>query len=131
MATPTPVTTVWTLGTRTCVSWQGIWAATDNFATEVVVDLSTLTGYTSALRIKKIQMSCSPGIAADLTLNQATDAIVASCALGCTFVSYTYDGHPQGGPTAPSSGTGDLMLATRSAASGDEIFIYVECETVT
>lgn len=130
MAAPTPTTSVWTLQGRTCVSFQAIWANTDNYADQIVVDLSSLTSYTTALRVRKVVMAGSTGIAADLELDAATDVLVASLPLGCTYIEVDFEDHPQGGPTAPSSAVGDLLVTTRSAASGDELFIYAVCDSV-
>ena len=132
MAAPVPTINTFTLRGRTCVTWRALFTAgaPDNFADSVVVDLSTLTGFTTALRVLSIVICGSPGVAADVELDAATDVLIASLALGSTFMEIDFRDHPQGGPTAPSSATGDLLVTTRSSADGDELFIYVVCDSV-
>lgn len=103
--------------------WLGEWAGTGEFTNEVVVDLSTLTSYTTSLKIVKGYITASEGISAKLTLDAGTDVPIAMHPLASTGrIDFDYSDVPGGGITE----TGDLLLTTLSAASGDTVFIYVE-----
>ena len=103
--------------------WLGEWAGTGEFTNEAIVDLSTLTAYTTSLKIVKGYIVASEGISAKLTLDASTDVPIAMHPLASTGrIDFDYSDVPGGGITE----AGDLLLTTLSAASADTVFIYVE-----
>ena len=113
--------------------WLGEWAGTGDFADgseSSVVDLSTLTTYTSALKIVKGYIIASEGISAKLELEANTaDVPIAMHPLAATGrIDFDYTDTPGGGivQSTGASITADLILTTTSAASGDSVFIYAE-----
>ena len=133
MAAPTPVTKSEQSGHNGYTIWLGEWAGTGDFddgSESVVVDLSTLTSYTSALKIVKGYIVASEGISAKLELeNDSSDVPIAMHPLAATGrIDFDFSDTPGGG-VLQSTGTSidaDLILTTTSAASADTIFIYVE-----
>ena len=123
MAAPTPVTKSEQSGHNGYTIWLGEWGGTGEFTDAVVVDLSGLTSYTSALKIVKGYIVASEGISAKLELDAGVDVPIAMLPLASTGrIDFDYSDVPGGGITE----TGDLLLTTLSAASGDTVFIYVE-----
>ena len=130
MAAPTPVTKSEQSGHSGYTIWLGEWGGTGEFTDAVVVNLSDLTSYTSALKIVKGYIVASEGISAKLELeNDDADVPIAMHPLAATGrIDFDYTDTPGGGivQSTGASITADLILTTTSAASGDSIFVYAE-----
>jgi len=95
----------------------------------IVVNLSDLTDYTTKLFIRKADIWCSTGISVLLEIDATADELVCYAPLGAleAHVDFTgFIGGEQGLPKQTAGATGDLVLTTLSAASGDEVFVAVE-----
>ena len=130
MAAPTPVTKSGQSGHSGYTIWLGEWGGTGEFTDAVVVNLSDLTSYTSALKIVKGYIVASEGISAKLELeNDEADVPIAMHPLAATGrIDFDYSDTPGGGIglSTDTDIDADLVLTTLSAASADTVFIYVE-----
>jgi len=131
MAAPTPTIRTFQYGHSGLTIFTATWSTTDNFADQVVVDLSGLTTYTSALKVQKVQWQQSTGIAltlefdddsADETILKSAKAVAGSTEWNC--VDFCANGMP-GIVYQGSGGSGDLVMTTTGAASADVITMYV------
>ena len=136
MASPTPVTNELQVQHFFAKSFRATWATADNFGNEVVVDVSALTPYSTKIKVTKIIVSQSPGIETLvefddtnlITSDTDNDEMIAFLPIGSTSpLVLDFCGHPAGGLVYQGSGdTGDVVVTTASAASGDSLFIYLE-----
>jgi hypothetical protein len=108
--------------------WKAAWASTDNFTDTVLVDLSGLaSGYTKSLTIKKITCATTANIDLTFEFDATSDQLVLYHNGGMQVYTYDFTGLPDGGVVKDASGTtGDLVLTTANAASGEEVYIMVE-----
>ena len=133
MAAPPPVTKSEQSGHNGYTICLGEWAGTGEFTDAVVVNLSGLTSYTSALKIVKGYIVASEGISAKLELEKDNaDVPIAMHPLAATGrIDFDFSDTPGGGVLQAldpdnTDIVADLVLTTLSAASGDTVFIYVE-----
>jgi len=130
MAVPTPTITTTQIGQRGVTRFHAVWAATDNFADTVVVDMSALTTYTNTLQCKQLTISASPGLGVLVEYNATTDEILGGVALGGLWFDHDFtkdcDGLETGVPNIGAGTTGDIVVTTTSAAAADELIIIVD-----
>lgn len=128
MAIPTETIRTFQQGHNGMTIFTALWDATDNYADEVVVDLSAITTYTNSLRIDKVKWMQTVGIGLTLEFDDdSADEPILYSPPGPTEwneVDFTEGGRPGIG-YAGSGGTGDLVITTTSAASGDAVSIIV------
>jgi hypothetical protein len=131
MAAPTPSTYSRNVGHGIFVSWNAVWANTDNLTDSAIIDLSA-QAYTSGLTIQRVLWMATAGIEFTLEFDDdSSDEFILSSALAPTDqqdVDFTWNGL-DGVVYTGSGGTGDLVLITTSAASADEInlFVWARC----
>ena len=129
MAAPTPTTKVYQTGRAFVATWHAVWANIDNHTDSIVVDLSGLDSpYTNRIRILKIHVTTTTGISATLEWDDATaDVLIYRNPVGVVgniVLDYTdIEGLIWDDQT--SADTGDILVTTSSAASGDEVSIVV------
>ena len=127
MAAPTPSTYSRNVGHAGFLSWNAVWANTDQMAAVVVLDLSALE-YTSSLKIQRVIWMATSGIEFTLEFkDDSSDEFLLSSALAPTDqqdVDFCWNGL-EGAVYTGSGGTGDLVITTTSAASADEINLFV------
>lgn len=128
MAAPTPVTNTWQVGHAGWTTLYATWASTDNFPDTIMVDLSGLTTYTTKLFVRSVKIDASPGISVVVEIDSTTDELVLQCPIGALHAEENFArlGGYQGLPKQTAGATGDIVLTTTSAASGDEISVTVE-----
>jgi len=128
MAAPVPVTALYTTGKSFVATWSGVWAGTGEFTDTVVVDQSALP-YTRRMRIFKIIVTATIGISARLEFDDASaDQEICLQPLANTgplVLDFTSIGGLQRNAHIDTTDTGDVVLTTLSAASGDAISITV------
>jgi hypothetical protein len=127
MAAPTPVTYERQIGHAGFTTWEGHWTGTGDFTAGIIVDVSGLTTYTTSLKVFDFFIVSTAGIEVeiefDCTSNQ--DILLAPEGVGGP-VYYDFRGLPDGGLTKTNAGsTGDIVLTTTGAASGDRVFIMI------
>jgi hypothetical protein len=108
------------------LSWNAVWANTDNLTTSVLVDLSA-EEYTSLITIERIKWIVTAGIEFTLLWDATSNEHILSSVLAPTEqqdIDFTWNGLDGIVKTAAGS-TGDLVLTTTSAASADEISLYI------
>lgn len=129
MATPTPVTWTRQVGHGVVASWKATWSTTDNFTDTVLVDLSTLaSGYVNNLKVKRLTIGVTANIDVLIEFDASTDQLVVFHAGGNQVFVYDFTGLPDGGLVKDAAGaTGDLVMTTANAASGEEVFVLAEC----
>jgi len=126
MAAPTPTTYSRTVGHYGFLSWNAVWANTDNLTTSVLVDLSA-ENYTNLVTVQRIKWIVTAGIEFTLLWDATSNEHILSSVLAPTEqqdIDFTWNGLDGVVKTAAGS-TGDLVLTTTSAASADEISLYV------
>lgn len=131
MATPTEVIKTVQIGQYGQTTFTATWGTTDNYADEVVVDLSGITTYVNTVSVRKLLIVASAGLGVLVEYNLGTDEAVGMVALGaCTFErDFTKDCNGLETGLPQSSGafnTGDIVVTTTSAASADELCIIVD-----
>jgi hypothetical protein len=129
MAAPVPVTALYTTGKSFVATWSGVWAGTGDFtANSVVVDQSALP-YTKRMRIFKIIITATTGISARLHFDDASSdqeiCLQPLANTGPLVLDFTSIGGLQRNAHIDTTDTGDVVLTTLSAASGDAISITV------
>jgi hypothetical protein len=144
MASPTPTKRLHKNGRAFVQTYHAVWANTDDIdkddtaAKQIVVDVSALP-YTNRIRIYQIHITTTAGISALLVFDDASgdditggagtfnDALIYRHPVGVVgniVLDFTHiDGLTWNDLTASS--TGDILLTTTSAASGDEVSIVV------
>jgi hypothetical protein len=131
MAAPTPTIATTQIGHYGVTRFKAVWANTDNYTDQVVVDLSALTTYTTNLQVRSLTISASPGLAAFVEYDEATDVLIGGVALGglAFYHDFTRDvnGLQNGLPLSTgAASTGDILVTTLSAAAEDELYIVVD-----
>jgi len=123
MAAPTLVKSTWRDGNYGVTTFTATWAATDNYADEVLLDASALE--LSMIVPLSVYVNCSPGISLIVEIDSGTDELVLGCALGALIsqLDFSKELATKNGMTKQiGGGTGDIVLTTASAAIGDEIY---------
>lgn len=130
MAAPTPVTYTKQVGRYGLTLFQATWSTTDQYADQVVVDLSALTTYTTTLAVLTAHVSCTATMQATLEFKATSDQLVWCCPVGATVTEKDWTKSPlrllEGLDKTETGGTGDLVVTTTGAASGSQLFIAVE-----
>lgn len=136
MAAPTPTLSHHRHGSWGLTLCEVIWtaAAADNLSDEIVVNASDLVGGMNAkvLNVIYLVVFCSPGVALTVEFDDAgSDQLICSVPIGATSVAMDFTASMQGAvktglPKLTAGGTGDIVLTTRSAADGDELFCHIE-----
>jgi hypothetical protein len=132
MAAPTPTVNTYQPGNGQygITLFRAAWTTTDNFADQIVVNLSGLAGgYTTSLLVRSIYIAASPDLDVVVEIDATSDELVWACPLGSTvgYHDFTQDGRGSAGlPKQTAGETGDIVVTTASAASGDYLFICVE-----
>ena len=127
MAAPTPTTYSRQGGHHGYTAWTARWANTDNFTDTVIVDVSGLTTYNNAVKIKKLSLESTTGIGVTLEFDASTDQLIARSPVGnSSIVSLDFTENSDYGLVKTASGaTGDIILSTDSAASADEVILHI------
>ena len=124
MAAPTPTTYSRQTGKSGFLVWNAVWANSDDMSAVAVIDLSAQAdSYTNSLTIERIQYRVTSGIEFTLYFDATSNQFLYSSVLGNADsgdVDATWGGREGWVKTAAGS-TGDLVITTSSAASGDEI----------
>ena len=127
MAAPTPSTYSRNVGHRGFIVWNAVWNNSDDHSDTAVLDLSALE-HTNKLAIQRVKWMCTAGINFTLEFDDdSDDEFIASSVLAPTDqqdIDFTWNGM-DGAVYTGSGGTGDLVITTTSAASGDEINLFV------
>jgi hypothetical protein len=129
MAAPTPTTTGKRSGNYGWTSWTATWDDSTNLSDSAVVDLSAQDPFTRKLKLLRGSIVASTGISALLEYDDdSADELIAQHPVGASGkLDFDYTGTIDGGITyRGSGGTGDIVLTTTSAASGDEVTVYLE-----
>jgi Na+-translocating ferredoxin:NAD+ oxidoreductase RnfG subunit len=127
MAAPTPVTATQWDGTRGLVRWYAAWTDGTQLSDSVVVDISTLSPAPDAVKIRRFDVLINGDVSVSFEFDASTDALIDRFVGQSDITNYyerCYDDGPSNGfvPTTTASGfTGDILLTTVNAASGDEI----------
>ena len=128
MAAPTPTTYSRQTGKSGFLVWNAVWANSDDMSAVAVIDLSAQAdSYTNSLTIERIQYRVTSGIEFTLYFDATSNQFLYSSVLGNADsgdVDATWGGREGWVKTAAGS-TGDLVITTSSAASGDEITLIV------
>jgi hypothetical protein len=128
MAAPTPTTYSRQTGKSGFLVWNAVWANSDDMSAVAVIDLSAQAdSYTNSLTIERIQYRVTSGIEFTLYFDATSNQFLYSSVLGNADsgdVDATWGGREGWVKTAAGS-TGDLVISTSSAASGDEITLIV------
>ena len=137
MAVPTPLPDVinWD-GTRGMIRWRAAWANTDNFTAVAIIDLSAdLAGPPNSIKIRTIQGSINGNFEARLDFDATTNQIIdffAGQSDQSNPINVDYTDGPNVGvipsDTTATGFTGDLLLTTTNAASGDELQLIITFE---
>ena len=127
MAAPTPTTYSEQVGHYGYDTWQGIWTGTGDFTDEQIIDLSGLTDYSNSVKVRKVVISASPGISAQVHFDCTTNQVIAHCALGSTApVEVDFEKNTGGVIAKRNAGaTGDIEITTTSAGNGDQIMVHI------
>tara|TARA_R100001594_G_scaffold118713_2_gene154053 strand:- start:180 stop:581 length:402 start_codon:yes stop_codon:yes gene_type:complete len=128
MAAPTPTTYSRQTGKSGFLVWNAVWANSDDMSAVAVIDLSAQAdSYTNSLTIERIQYRVTSGIEFTLYFDATSNQFLYSSVLGNADsgdVDATWGGREGWVKTAAGS-TGDLVITTSDAASGDEITLIV------
>lgn len=128
MAAPTPTTYSRQTGKSGFLVWNAVWANSEDMSAVAVIDLSAQAdSYTNSLTIERIQYRVTSGIEFTLYFDATSNQFLYSSVLGNADsgdVDATWGGREGWVKTAAGS-TGDLVITTSSAASGDEITLIV------
>ena len=127
MAAPTPTTYSRQVGHHGYTAWTALWANSDNFTDTVIVDVSGLTTYNNAVKIKKLSLESTTGIGVTLEFDASTDQLIARSPVGnSSIVSLDFTENSDYGLVKTATGaTGDIILSTDSAASADEVILHI------
>jgi len=127
MAVPTASTTTRNSGTGFILTWHAVWATTDNFTASSIVDLSSFA-YTNKLKITHLHINATAGISVALLFDATSDEMIYRHPLGNLGpVDIDFTHSPDGGLVKTAAGgSGDVVLTTTSAASGDEVSIVIQ-----
>ena len=117
------------IGKKGFISWNSGWDDGTDLSDHVVIDLSAAGfDHTNSLVIEKIAWTCTAGIEFTLEFDASSNEFIMSSALAVTNkqgeIAATWDGRGGIAKTAAGS-TGDLVITTTSAASADEINLFV------
>ncbi len=128
MVAPTPTVSKFKSGDLVVANWSAIWTDSTQLTDSIVVDISadSPTGSTD-YEILRIYANMSAGIQFTLEFDATTDSHICASALGATYmeVDFEYKGmSPVRDPKAAGT-TGDILITTLSAASGDEISLTI------
>ena len=128
MAAPTPSVYERQTGRHGFKSWHAVWTDTNNLTDTVVIDLSAqLNGHTNSLIIDRVSWVATAGIEFTLEFDATTDEFIISSVLAIVDdqdIDFTWGGR-NGLVKTESGATGDLLITTTSAASADEILLFV------
>jgi hypothetical protein len=135
MAGPATVTKTFWDGTRGMVRWYTAWSDGTQLTDSTLVDISTLGGpIPNSIKIRSIDLVMNGDMQVDLEYDATTDELIDRF-IGQSDVSYQflcdYTDGPNVGYIADTSAagfTGDLLLTTVGAASGDEINLLLVFE---
>lgn len=128
MAVPTPTTYSRQVGHYGFTIWSGLWTGTGEFTATVLVDLSGLAeGYTNRVKLLKMKMQTTTGISALLEFDATSNQFIAKSSIGnVSNVELDFEDNSDHGLVKTGSGsTGDIVLTTLSAASADEVTVYL------
>ena len=126
--------TTYTTNTRQVGHWgTTIWKATFDGANDetakIVVDLSGLaSGNTTGLRVRKVQIVSTTGIAVNVEFDATANQQIATAPEGYAGpVDFCFYNAPDGAQVKTAAGsTGDIVVTTLGAALGDIVYIYIE-----
>lgn len=131
MATPTPTTYTQWDGTRGYTHWNAVWTTTDNFAAEIVVDISSLGGVPAAVKVIGVKATLNGDITATLDFDATTDQLIyvwRNQTDSSLVDEIDFREAASGGKTGNRNAagwTGDILLTTTNVASGDELTLDV------
>jgi hypothetical protein len=117
------------IGRNAFTSYHTIWDSTSNHSAVTIIDLSADadSGNTNSISIQKVKILSTAGIDVQLLFDATTDEQFIQTILGSTEsleVDFSEGGRSGIEPTATGF-TGDLVVTTTSAASGDEMLVLV------
>lgn len=128
MAAPTPVKKIFWDGTRGMIRWYAAWTDGSQLTDSQMIDISAdLSPAPDSIKIRSVDLVLNGDIDVALEFDASTDELLEHL-LGQTDVTFQfyrdYTDAPNEGytPTSSAAGfTGDLLLTTLNAASGDEV----------
>lgn len=129
MAAPTPTTHRKNEGNRWFQVFHAVWANTDNYSSQVVVDLSALQN-TNSIVLEGMLVGVTTGISASFYFDNGggTDQLILRMPIAIpTFQLFDFHTAEDGGLTlesAASDATGDIIVTTTSAAAADELMVH-------
>lgn len=131
MAAPTPTEKLTQIGHDFVLTWDGHWAGTGEFTNTAIVDVSAdFSEYNdnSNVIVEELHLAATAGIEVELEFDATTDEPLAVSPEGvASTIDRDFKDYPNGGMTAHGSGkTGDILLTTTGAASGDRVFIQIK-----
>lgn len=127
MAAPTPVTATQWDGTRGMTRWYAAWTDGTQLSDSVVVDISALSPAPDAVKIRSFQGFINGDVAVSFEFDASTDALIDTFTGQSDITNLCdrdYTDGPNNGfsPTTSAAGfTGDILLTSVNAASGDEV----------
>lgn len=128
MATPTPSTYSKQTLNQGVLVWSATWATTDNFTDQALLDLSALQS-TNQIMVERLVGWHTTGITVQLEFDDdSADELFFYSPEGHTTgfdIDFTAGGSLPGVGYVGSGGTGDVVLTTTSAASGDSVYLVI------
>lgn len=127
MAAPTPVTATSWDGTRGLTRWYAAWTDGSQLTDSVMVDISTLSPAPNSVKIRRFDVLINGDVSVSFEFDATTDELIDRFIGQSDVTNYydrNYDDGPNNGfvPTTTAAGfTGDLLLTSLNAASGDEV----------
>jgi hypothetical protein len=128
MAAPTPTTYERQVGHYGFSIWSGLWTGTGEFTATALVDVSGLGGgYSNGVKLLQMRMQTTSGISALLEFDATANQFIAKSSIGnVDDIHIDFRDNTDHGLVKTAAGsTGDIVLTTLSAASADEVTIYL------
>jgi len=128
MAAPTPTTYQRQVGHYGYTAWSGLWTDGTNITASVVVDVSALgEGYTTQVKILKLQMVATSAISALLEFDATTNQFITKSSIGNVdnIIIDFKDNTDRGLVKSAAGSTGDIVITTLAAAAAQEVTVHL------